>query len=330
MPVKSLISKRFLELQKIPGRRYWYIRGKFDGVNVFVSTKTENEEAARLAKVEFESGLCSTSRGSEGAAATFQEAADLYLEFRDPSKPQRESVKKLCKLLGPRLLTDLRQHAIVSAAVELYPDCSPATRNRMAITPAAAVIHYAAENNLCPYVKIKRFKEKKPEPRAVTKEAASALIDGAEGQMKALLVFLFCQGWRISDVLDLQWKDIDFNGATVKYHVSKTDEWLTMPLHLRVLDMLREAKGDGEKVGRVFTWSDKQNVYRDLRPLCAKVGFRFTPHMARHSFATWLASEGVSTKDIMEAGAWRDFKSVMRYTKVDERQVRSTINKIRT
>ena len=148
----------------------------------------------------------------------------------------------------------------------------------------------------------------------------------ANGKLKLLLVFLFAQGWRISDVLRLQWADIDWNAATVRYHVSKTDEWLTMPLHMLVLNMLRN---EALHVGRVFPWRGRNSVYRVLKPLCRKCGVTFTCHQARHSFATFLDSEGASIREIMEAGAWKDHRSVMRYIKVDQPRVRATINKMK-
>jgi integrase len=61
--------------------------------------------------------------------------------------------------------------------------------------------------------------------------------DRETGKLKLLLVFLFAQGWRISDALRLQWSDIDLGEALVHYHIAKTDDRLTMPLHLRVLDV---------------------------------------------------------------------------------------------
>lgn len=237
------------------------------------------------------------------------------------------SVERLCAVIGDRLLTDIRQHVLVGAAAAVYPDCAPETRNRMALTPAAAVLHYAAENDLCPYIRVRKFKERRPQPRSMRKEDADRLIDAADGQMKLLLVFLFSQGWRISDALRLAWQDIDLKEASVRHHIRKTDEWLIMPLHLTVVGMLGKVRKD---VGRVFPWGHRSNLYRELRPLCASVGVGFTPHRARHSFATWLANDGVSTKDIMEAGGWRDPKSVMRYTRIDERRVRETVNRIRT
>jgi integrase len=143
--------------------------------------------------------------------------------------------------------------------------------------------------------------------------------------MKLLLTWLFCQGWRISDTLELQWADLNLKERNVRYHISKTDEWRVMPLHTRLIEMLSATPAS---VGKVFHWSNRSNLYRDLRPFCKRLGIAFTPHMARHSFATWLANEGVSPLEIMDAGGWRDHKSVIRYTKLDPTRVRATINKI--
>jgi integrase len=168
---------------------------------------------------------------------------------------------------------------------------------------------------------------RKTKPRALRKEDAARLIAAADGKLKLLLVFLFSQGWRISDALRLRWQDIDLSEATVQYHISKTDDWQTMPLHLAVLDMLR-AEGPG--VGYIFPWRDRDGAYRALKPLRQKTGIYFTPHMARHSFGTWLNGERASIPEIMEAGAWRDHRSVLRYVGIDQPRVRATINKIRT
>jgi hypothetical protein len=44
-----------------------------------------------------------------------------------------------------------------SRAMDLYPGCSGATWNREVITPTQAVIN-CADQNLCPPIRIKRFK----------------------------------------------------------------------------------------------------------------------------------------------------------------------------
>jgi len=309
----------------IEGRTtFWYIRGTIYGRSIYASTKARDKKTAQRFKEQFELGLAKKD-GEKHAPATFRIAAEMYANYRKPKQWDKACLDRLVAAIGDYQLSDIRQHILVEAANALYRDGSPATKNRQALGIASSVLHYAAENNLCPYIKVKKFKEKTPEPRSVSKDVAKALIAGADGEMKVLLVWLFHQGWRVSDVLRLQWKDIDIPAAQVKYHISKTDDWRIMPLHPKTIAALSSLT---IRVGKVFHWSDKSNLYRDLRPLCTSLGIRFTPHMARHSFATWLANEGVSPLELMEAGGWKDHKSVLRYAKLDPTRVRAIINKI--
>lgn len=88
-------------------------------------------------------------------------------------------------------------------------------------------------------------------------------------------------------------------------------------------------RAGGVQVGRVFPWQDRRLASLAIEPLCRATGVAFTPHQARHSFATWLGAEGASVKEIMEAGAWLDYRSVLRYAKVDLPRVRATMNRIK-
>jgi len=315
-----------LKLFQRPGSPYWYIRGEYLGQSIYASTKARDKADARRFKTDLELKIAQ-SAGRKRGAATFKEAAALYLEAKPGVARQwRVSINKLCDVIGDRFLADIRQFVLVDAANFLYPHCQPISKNCRVFTPAAAVLHYAAENNLCPHIKVKKMKEKKPEPRGKRKDEAARLIAGAEGKFKFLLVFLFYQGWRIADTLRLQWQDINLTEESVRYHITKTDEWLEMPLHPVVLRMLRE---EGPGVGFVFPWRGRTSVYIRLKKLCKDTGIYFTPHMARHSFATWLNAEGASVFEIMKAGGWRDHRSVFRYTNVDMPRVRATINKLR-
>lgn len=316
-----------MPLKLIPPRAgkspYWYIRGTLYGRTIDASTKERDKKAAQRFKERFEIALAKED-SERRSVATFEVAAELYMNFRNPSERDRVWINRVVKMIGALPIADIRQHTLVSAANELYPRAKPETKNRQVLGIASAILHYAAENNLCPYIRVKKFKEKAPEARAVSREVAEALIAAADEDMARLLIWLFHQGWRISDTLRVQWAHLDLSQGTVRYHISKTDDWRIMPLHPRVVAALKARQG----VGRVFKWSDKANLYRDLRPLCAKVGVRFTPHMARHSFATWLANKGVSPIELMEAGGWRDHKSVLRYAKLDPTRVRKTIEKL--
>lgn len=305
---------------------FWYIRGALYGRTVDASTKARDKKAAQRFKEQFELKLAKAD-ADKSAPATFRIAAEMYANYRQPKKWDKTCLDRLVMAIGDYQLSDIRQHVLIDAANELYPNGSPATKNRQVFGIASSVLHYAADNRLCAYIQVKKLKEKAPEPRALSKEQAKALLAAAEGPMFVILTWLFYQGWRISDVLRLKWSDINEADATVKYHIGKTDEWRIMPLHPNTLQALRIFPLK-DHVGRVFPWSNKSNFYRALRPFLKGKNIKFTPHMARHSFATWLANEGVSPLEIMEAGGWKDHKSVLRYAKLDPTRVRATINKI--
>jgi len=190
----------------------------------------------------------------------------------------RLDIERLCATIGELSLGEIRQHVLVDAANQLLPHGQAATKNSHVIAPAAAILHYAAENELCPHIKVRRLKEKKSTRRPVRKDDAVKLLDAATGDLRLLLIFLFHQGWRISDTLRLTWRDIDLDAGIVTYRISKTDDCLDVPLADVVLEALR-ARPD--RVGRVFPWRDLQSVYRALQPVCEAAGVAFTPHRAR-------------------------------------------------
>lgn len=305
---------------------YYYVRGTFAGRVIDASTKTRNAKSAERFKDRLEVEIAK-QEAENRSPITFRGAAVLYLNFRQPKKADRQYIERLMLIIGDTELADIRQHVLVEAANSLYPNAKPGTKNRNVLVPASAVLHYAAESKLCPYIRVRKFKEPTPEPRALSKDQARVLMATAEGNMKLILTWLFCQGWRISDTLRLQWQHIDLKAGTVRYHITKTDQWHVMPLHEDIRGLLNEAP---RGIGRVFNWENKSNFYRALRPLCRRLKIQFTPHMARHSFATWLVNDGASPQEVMEAGGWQDHKSVLRYAKLDPTRIRSVINRIKT
>ncbi|HEY4848514.1 MAG TPA: hypothetical protein VIH87_12180, partial [Methylocella sp.] len=121
-----------LRLFRRPGSPYWYIRGTLHGRYIYASTKKRDKGDARRFKTELELKLA-RSAGQKCNAATFQEAAALYLEFRRPQKYDWVAIERLCAVIGGRLLADIRQHVLVDAANIIYPHCSPETQNRKAL-----------------------------------------------------------------------------------------------------------------------------------------------------------------------------------------------------
>lgn len=303
------------------GNRAYIARVTIGGRRAEISTGTTDRQAALAFAREFERRLAEDRPPRPGDAVTFSRAADAYLAYRDPLPAEQKRVRLVRAILGNRIVGELRQADLVDAARRLKPRAAPATLNREIMRPAAAVLHYAARNGWCDWLRIELFREPRARTRAISIEAAAALVAAADDDdLRLLLIWLFRQGDRISDVLRVRWSDIDLGAATVKLRVSKTDRWRTAPLHYELVAVLGNRV---DKAGRVFRWETKSGVYKPLRALCAQVGVKMTPHMARHSMATWMAAAGVNLRTIMAAGGWSDVKSVVRYAASDVEEVRA-------
>lgn len=72
---------------------------------------------------------------------TFSDAAASYLEHGGEGR----YLAKLIDRFGREDVASITPLAVRSAAIELFPAASPATRNRQVITPARAVLYHAHE-----------------------------------------------------------------------------------------------------------------------------------------------------------------------------------------
>jgi integrase len=310
------------------GNPFWVARISVGGRRTEVSTKKRDKAAARRFAQDLERQLLTSGPPRPGQAITFTQAADLYVAFRDPQKADRGRIARLKLALGPKLIGDIHQADLVAAADLLLPDRKPATRNREVMRMAAAILHYAAENKYCPWLHIKLFKEPVPSTRAVPKETATAIVNAApEGRKRLLLLWLFCQGTRISQTLGVTWADIDLPQQTFRLYDKKARSWHVFPLRPEVFEELA-AIPEGERGGRLWPWTQKTGVYRWLRPLVRELGVAFTPHMGRHSLGTWLNESGAGLKTIMAALGHKDAKSSIRYQAADIDMVRAATKKM--
>ena len=93
---------------------------------------------------------------------------------------------------------------------------------------------------------------------------------------KQFLVLWLFQNWnRISDILRVDWNDLDPALGIYRMYIGKKREIQEKPIGSEVLVML---VNEPVKVGRLFPWRNKANVYRWLRPLTQRLGVKFTPH----------------------------------------------------
>lgn len=312
-----------------PGRRkgnkFYLVRGRFAGRQVEASTKTADPVAAQRFKVNLEARLLDGDTITR-VTATFVDAAAIYRAGRTLSRNEDRYITKLEKHFATTRLADIKPADIHKAASDLYPGCKPQTKNRQAIAPALAVLHVAAENDLCAHIKVKRLKGADPARPAADTDLVEVLIDGADGDLKALLTVLAYQGWRITETLNIKRANIDFEANTIKRLVSKSQVWRWTPLDPDAAQAIEDLPERAD--GYVFPWRTRGAAYKHIRPLAQKLGITFTPHMARRGFATALHAAGADAKSIAMAGNWEDPRSVLPYIQTGLDHARATIDKL--
>jgi len=331
--------------KRINGRSYtnpfYIVRGKIGGQLVEISTSTRDAAAAAAYKARVELDFLEQRVPSAQEDVTFSKAMEFYIKFRQPNSGDEKRIRRIASVIGEKLVREVQHADLVSAADQLYPNRSNETKNRWTIKPAAAILHYAAENNWCEWIRIRKLREAPVQTRASDAETARALLHALDDEESAattelqrdlackkrlLIIWLFRHYTRISDTLRLNWNDhIDLSRRTYRLLVSKTRLWREKPLNDEVFELLAN---DPEKEGFVFPWRTRSGVYKWLRPLVRRLGVTFTPHMARHFGGKALNASGAGLKTIMGALDHSDPQSSIRYQDADLEIVRGAINDV--
>ena len=214
------------------GNPFYLVRGTIDGREREVSTKTRDKAAARQFAKDLERELLASGPPKPGELISFEKAARLYAEFRSldldaATHPDAKRINRLIAELGSVMLPDINHTRLVTAAKKLCPGLAHGRMNREVMRMAAAVLHYAAENNYCEWLRIKLFPEPEPETRAVSLHTARTVItsvgEGARPSRagsnveirRLLLLWMFRQGTRITQTVSVTWNEISLREQTL-------------------------------------------------------------------------------------------------------------------
>ena len=257
-------------------------------------------------------------------AATHYKAAKPHL-----SKHDIKLINAIAAHLGNVDCRTVNHAMLVDAANSLRPAGSNATKNRKVISPAAAVLHYAAEQEWCDDRRFSKFSVSAKSTREAAADETMALLianceapprtkqtgrkaDHQLAYKKLLLVMLYELGLRIMDTLRIERGNIDLTTGRVRVRVSKTDDWASLAMSPILVSMIANLPG----AGRLFPWSTTRGVYGWLTPLTKRLGVIYTPHMSRHALATAASDANIPDKKAAELGVWRDPRSLHRYQHV--------------
>ena len=162
-------------------------------------------------------------------------------------------------------------------------------------------------------------------------------------EKKALLLVGFAGGFRRSELVSVEYQDMEFVNEGVKIFVkrSKTDQsgegmtkgipYFSNPEYCPVVSLKNWMKESGIKSGKVFDMSDK-NVALIIKKYTALAGLdknKYSGHSLRSGFATSTAELGAEERSIMAMTGPKTTQMVRRYIKEANLFKNNALNKIK-
>lgn len=300
-----------------PGKSPNYtVRGTYLGVAVDRSTGTGDQRLARriLRKWEEEIERGAYQRRPE-RVTTFLDAAVAYMA----ATGQRQFLKPLVERLGRVPLAEIDQALVDTTAVALYPNASPATRNRQVYTPVQAIRRHNGVTE-----PLRRPKGWRGAQRVVwlQPEAAFALLAAAravDAEFGAFLTVMLYTGARLSEMTGLMTADVSLADAAAYFPKTKNGHPRLAHLPPAAVAALANHPRGLDRPGRVFRFAKSGRLYALMAKAKAKAGApEATFHVLRHTWATWMRRfAGADTTALLATGAWRNPASARRYEHLD-------------
>lgn len=134
---------------------------------------------------------------------------------------------------------------------------------------------------------------------------------------KQAFLFACHTGLRLSDIETLRWADLrKCNGRQmiVKIQV-KTGREVRIPIDCYAQEILSNQPGTSNKDGHIFDLHSRTIIAKDLRQWgdAAYIGKHVTFHVARHTFATLMISQGISIYAVSQLCGHTDVKTTQIY-----------------
>lgn len=304
----------------------YYIRGTVAGQRVYESTRLGDRKAADILRARREAEIIERAAYGRAATTTFAEAALTYMQ----SGGEARYLGPILKHLGPKFrLVDMTNDQVNRIAEALYPTAAPATINRQVITPISAVVNMAADDDLCPPRRFRRRPGDNARIDWLTPEQAELAIKVASERGRRFLLFFLGTGCRVNEALRLDRADLHLDTCEAWVAEAKNDDPRMVRFPLRTRQAL--ATGWLPEVGCIFR-TPKGLPYRlrndegrglggqvkgelDKIREAAKLPF-LTPHILRHTWATWFYAQTKDFGGLMDLGGWKKADMANRYRKI--------------
>ena len=313
--------------KKLPSGNF-NIRLRLGGEEISITRLTDTEciKEARIVKAEYLAGRRVTV-SREVKELTLEEIQTAYLKKNKPVlspatiRSYESYVKNRWKKYSGRRLMDIRFQDMINEELE---KASPKTvKNAWALVSASM----KASGYPVPNVNLAKVPVKDAE--ILQPDEILRFCDALKGKPYEIAALLMLHGLRLSEVKGMRWKDADLkNGVlmirgaevrgpagmvrkdTNKNETSTRSVPILAP-HLKKAIQAEIDAGAAEDPDGQIVKTNPSNLLEDVKRACRAAGVTVvTCHGLRKSFASLGYFAGVSERQIMTWGGWKDYKTM--------------------
>ena len=251
-------------------------------------------------------------------------------------------LSKLCDYFDKKdllKLTNKNKEKYITTLSEYAP--STVSRNISSIKSFYSFLVKSGKINTNPSELIKEPKLGIHLPSYLTIEEVNELLDikiesNFDIRNKAILELMYATGLRISEVVELEFKNIDFDDCIVRV-MGKGSKERIVPINDYAIEALKDyinnarpnmmIKGENNYLfinnhGNKMT---RQAVFKIIKKECMLKGIdkNISPHTLRHTFATHLLENGADLRVIQELLGHSDISTTQIYTHVSNEKLKN-------
>ena len=302
----------------------WFVQLRLDGQSISVTapTKTECRTKAELIKAKYRNGQKDLKFRKVGEM-TLREAVNQYIDSRKATLSPT-TIRGYTLDLKHRF-PKYMDKKIAAIKWQTMIDDELKNKSEKTVKNAWGLIRSSLSALDYPIPEVSLAKVPVNEIAFLQPEEIKPFCEALKGKSYEIPALLELHGLRLSEVLGLDWKNVDckkwiitVNGARVRSldgmvdKATNKNETSTRKVPI-VIPQLRDAmKAVEDKTGPVANLGQLA-LLRDVKRTCKNAGVTVvTNHGLRHSFASLCYHQKISERQVMQWGGWADFQTMHR------------------
>jgi len=146
--------------------------------------------------------------------------------------------------------------------------------------------------------------------------------------LKPIVQIAIHSGMRRGEILNLQWKDIDFKERRILLEQTKNNERRVIPMNETLYQVLKSFPVHLHQE-KVFPDINGNMVTVAFERACKRAGIKdFRFHDLRHSFASYLTMGGENLRTVQTLLGHKDLRITMRYSHLSPEHLREAVSRL--